>query len=607
MSKYHEWLKLLQENKSQWDAFQKPGNTVVIAGPGSGKTRVLAMKIAQLLRDEIAPPQGVACVTYTRMMARELERRIFSLGVRERPNVVVGTLHSFCLGHVVQPFAKLYQLGLPDPIRIAPQSVWDECLDQARFTITGENFDPSQDQNYKTNLTKYHLQRIDVPFSKWENQIFANVLELHYETLNQRGFIDFDLVVKAALNLISNHELVRQSLHAKFAWLAVDEYQDLGYPLFRIVTQIIDNTPTKLFAIGDPDQSIFDFAGTDPRYLHELAQREDMQPVIELEHNYRSFEQIVNVCKKVLTPYCNYESVRGLTNQSSCIVCEIGNVRPIGYVLSRLIEMYHVKRGIPLHKIAILHPWRLSRDGSEGIQIIANILDAEKIKYVLDKHPLFDRSKALITWLEALALWCLVGWSSNKQGHQECDFDDLQRQWEVIRANQVLGVEQNTEDRILLTRTLWDLRGQNLLLRDWFSEIHRGLQLNIVLANYNNIFPDDVSEFNKLVDLAAEDGELSNWRLEDFANLSSGVQLTTLHSSKGMEFEAVIIAGIERIWNDENGTRLFYVGATRAERELSLLYRRIWPENNPQTPRPIQQLVQRCSTFDYFRHYPLER
>lgn len=606
MSKYHEWLKLLQENQSQWDAFQKPGNAVVIAGPGSGKTRVLAMKIAQLLRDEIAPPQGVACVTYTRMMARELERRIFSLGVRERPNVVVGTLHSFCLGHVVQPFAKLYQLGLPDPIRIAPQSVWDECLDQARFTIAGENFDPSQDQNYKTKLTKYHLQRIDVPFSEWENQTFANVLELHYETLNQRGFIDFDLVVKAALNLISNHALVRQSLYAKFAWLAVDEYQDLGYPLFRIVTQIIDNTPTKLFAIGDPDQSIFDFAGTDPRYLHELAQREEMQPVIKLERNYRSSEQIVNVCKKVLTPYCNYESVRGLTNLSSCIVCEIGNIRPIGYVLSRLIEMYHIKREIPLHQIAILHPWRLSRDGSEGIQIIANVLDAEKIKYILDKHPLFDRSKALITWLEALALWCLVGWSS-KQGHQECDFDDIQRQWEVIKASQVLGVEQSTEDRIFLTRTLWGLRGQNLLLRDWLSEIRRGLQLDIVLENYNNIFPDDVSEFNKLVDLATEDGELSKWRLEDFANLSSGVQLTTLHSSKGMEFEAVIITGIERIWNDENGTRLFYVGATRAERELSLLYRRIWPENNPQTPRPIQQLVQRCSTFDYFKHYPLER
>jgi hypothetical protein len=276
-------------------------------------------------------------------------------------------------------------------------------------------------------------------------------------------------------------------------------------------------------------------------------------------------------------------------------------------VLKRLIEIYHLEREISLHQIAVLHPWRLNRDGDEGIEIIAEILGAENIDYVLDKHPLFDRSKALIEWLESLALWCLIGWSADEEDqHQACDFDEIQRQWGVIKAGQVLGVEQSTEDRILLTKTLWDLRGQNLLLRDWLDAVHEELSLDAVLANYENVFPDDVDEFNKLMDLAAEDGELSDWRVEDFANLSSGVQLTTLHSSKGMEFEAVIITGIERIWNDENGTRLFYVGATRAERELSLLYRKVWPKDDPQTPRPIQRLVRRCNDIDYFAHYSLE-
>lgn len=605
-NRYHEWLQLLRKNEQQWQAFTKPGNTVVIAGPGSGKTRVLAMKIAQLLRVEIAPPQGVACVTYTRMMARELEKRIYSLGVQERPNVVIGTLHSFCLGHVVQPFAKLYRLGLPDPIRIAPQSIWDECLDQARRTVTGTPFDPLQDQSYKTSLVKYHLQRIDIPFSEWEDQTYAEVLTRHYDALNQRGFIDFDLVVKAALNLISNNELVRQSLHARFAWLAVDEYQDLGYPLFRIVTEIIDNTPTKLFAIGDPDQSIFDFAGTDPRYLHELAQRDDMQPVIKLDLNYRSSEQIVDICKSMLDPYCNYVSVSGPVAESSCIVCEVGDHRRrIGTALGRLIELY-LERGIPLHRIAILHPWRISRDGSEGIQIIAEVLSAENVAYVLDKHPLYDRGKALIAWLESLALWCLTGWkSSKKDHHDECDFDDLQRQWEVIKAGQIFGVEQSTENRILLTQTLWNLHGHDMLLRDWLDAIRTQLDLDVVLEGYSNLFPDDVDEFYRLVELAAEDGALCDWSLADFASLLAGVQLTTLHSSKGMEFEAVIITGIERIWNNENGERLLYVGATRAERELSLLYRKVWPANNPQTPTPIQRLVEKCHDINHFRHFPL--
>lgn len=601
MSKFNEWLGLLRQNEQQWRAFTKTGSTVVIAGPGSGKTRVLAMKIASLLRDEIAPPQGVACVTYTRTMARELERRLYSLGIHERPNVVIGTLHSFCLGHVVQPFSKVYQLGLPDPIRIAPQSIWDECLDSARRAVSGEAFDPLHHKSYKSSLTKYHLQHIDIPFSEWKNETYAKVLEGHYRLLSQRGFIDFDLVVKIALNLISNNELVRQSLYARFAWLAVDEYQDLGYPLFRIVTEIIDNTPTRLFAIGDPDQSIFDFAGTDPRYLHELAQRDDMQPVIKLDQNYRSSEQIVDICKRVLVPYCDYTSVRGLVDESSCIVCEVdGSRRNIGKILRRFIELY-LKRGIPLHHIAILHPWRV-----RGIQVIAEELDAENLDYVLDKHPLYDRGKALIAWLEGLALWCLTGWESSKRDYHEHEFEDLQHQWEVIKAGQSFGVEQSTEARMLLTKALWNLRGQDMLLRDWLTEIRLRIDLDEVLASYRDVFPDDVDEFNKLVALAAEDGDLSDWRIADFANLKGGVQLTTLHSSKGMEFEAVIITGIERIWTDDNGKRLLYVGVTRAERELGLIYCKAWPESNPQTPDHIKRLVQNSHDVDHFRHYPID-
>lgn len=288
-------------------------------------------------------------------------------------------------------------------------------------------------------------------------------------------------------------------------------------------------------------------------------------------------------------------------------MCEVSERRRrIGPVLKRLIEIYHLERGIPLHQIAILHPWRLNRDGDEGIQIVAEILHAENINYILDKHPLYDRSKALIAWLEGLALWCLIGWSESKEEHhQRYDFNELQRQWEIIKTGQVRGVEQNTEDRVLLTKTLWDLREQNLLLRDWLEEIRTQLSLDIVLANYENVFPDDVGEFSNLVELTAEDGALCDWRLEDFANLSAGVQLTTLHSSKGMEFEAVIITGIERIWNDENGTRLFYVGATRAERELSLLFQRVWPESNPQVPHSIRELVRLCYGIDYFSFYPL--
>ena len=167
MTLYHSQVQGL--NPKQEDAFNSPGNTVVIAGPGSGKTRVLSLKVAKLLRDEIVPPQGIACLTYTRGMARELAQKIDSLGVDIRPNVVVDTIHGFCLGYVIKPFSKLYALDIPYPIRIAPQPAWDECLNIARQQVKGQTYNPEYDQRFKIEIVKYHLQHIDRPYSEWEN------------------------------------------------------------------------------------------------------------------------------------------------------------------------------------------------------------------------------------------------------------------------------------------------------------------------------------------------------------------------------------------------------------------------------------------------------
>jgi DNA helicase II / ATP-dependent DNA helicase PcrA len=320
MSLYHRWQKQLLENPCQWEAFERSTHTVVIAGPGSGKTRVLAMKIAQLLREEILPPQGVACLTYTRMMAKELENRLYALGVSERPNVVVGTVHSFCLGQVIQPFVDLYDLGLPQPIRIASRAIHRSCLDKARREVSGIGYDPDNDHDFERDFNKYRRQRADVPFASWrDRKDLAEIIQLYETSLSEQGFVDFDVLVHKALRLIMDEELVRQSLSAKFRWFAVDEYQDLGYPLFRIVTEIVNQTQVKLFAIGDPDQSIFDFAGTDPKYLIELSERSDMQPKIELERNYRSTQELVDLSSVILKNPRNHYSD---TKRGRCRVIE---------------------------------------------------------------------------------------------------------------------------------------------------------------------------------------------------------------------------------------------------------------------------------------------
>ena len=593
-------------NTKQKKAFNSQGNTVVIAGPGSGKTRVLSLKVAKLLRDKLVPPQGIACLTYTRGMARELTQKINSLGVDIRPNVVVDTIHGFCLGYVIKPFSKLYSLDIPYPIRIAPQSVWDECLNIARQKIKGQVFNPKCDQRFKTELVKYHLQYIDQPYSEWDNQDYAQIIEQHYTCLRRKGYIDFDLIIKYGLNLIANQPFVRQCLYAKFPWFAVDEYQDLGYPLFRIITEMLDKTPINLFAIGDPDQSIYGFRGTDPRYLHELAGRDDVPNCVELNVNYRSAKNIIRICKNILNPASDYDSEIE-NGDSKCVVYEIGEhnskLRRLERVLEKLIQEYQ-KRNIPLHEIAILHRWRQNNDIEEGIKFIAEVLDETHIIYDLDRHPLYDRKMRLIQWLEELAVWCLSGWTILKeQDFRKCDFEEIQHFWEFINTGQHDRGEYDSDLRIALTTALWEIKGQNLLLHDWLNYLQESLDLNEILTSYSLEFPDEVDEFHKLVEISAENEALANFHIDEFAHMQSAIQLTTLHSSKGMEFEAVIIVGIERIWNDEDGNRLLYVGATRAKQQLSLIYRKVWPKENPRTPLYISQLHDKCENFDFFAHH----
>jgi len=152
------------------------------------------------------------------------------------------------------------------------------------------------------------------------------------------GYVDFDIIVQRSLNLIADQSLVRQSLNAKYAWLAVDEYQDLGYPLFRIVTELLNRTVVKLFAIGDPDQAIFDFAGTDPRYLVQLADRADMKPTIVLQRNYRSAKEIVATAQAILGQKREQHSEMG---GGHCLVCECtGGETQQAQIAARLVQHY---------------------------------------------------------------------------------------------------------------------------------------------------------------------------------------------------------------------------------------------------------------------------
>lgn len=109
----------LRENPGQWKAYNCEGNCVVLAGPGSGKTKTLTIKVARMLAEEVTVPRGIACLTYNSECVHELKRKLMNLGVQEDNNIFIGTVHSFCLQVILLPYGKLAGVALPYPFNVA--------------------------------------------------------------------------------------------------------------------------------------------------------------------------------------------------------------------------------------------------------------------------------------------------------------------------------------------------------------------------------------------------------------------------------------------------------------------------------------------------------
>ena len=118
---YLEKLNRLKKDEYQKAAFESQNNTVVLAGPGSGKTTVLTLKAMYLLNSAVSEPRGLACLTYSREAAREFTERLKELGLVRRKNIFLGTVHSFCLTEILGKFSDVYSLDIPIPIKIVPE------------------------------------------------------------------------------------------------------------------------------------------------------------------------------------------------------------------------------------------------------------------------------------------------------------------------------------------------------------------------------------------------------------------------------------------------------------------------------------------------------
>ncbi|MEQ8478121.1 ATP-dependent helicase [Fulvivirga sp.] len=567
-------LESIKADEHQYNAYSSKGNSVIIAGPGSGKTRVLTLKAIQLIQSSNSRNTGLACISYSRETVRELKNRLHNYGYRSRPIDYIGTVHGFCLAEIIIPFQSLYpEFKVPQPFKIASGEVVNSIYRGILKDLDKTEYDIS-----KLGIDRERLISIvgESEVVTDTNPLYSSAAKLFEDRLMESGVIDFTQITKTALQLIQQKDYVRKSLESKFPYLLIDEYQDLGKALHEMVLSLHGNTDIIIYAVGDMDQSIYGFQGAYPDFLLELYDRDDFESH-RLIHNYRSNEHIINASLTALdppppVPEYKAQTRTGESADFSFISCYAEMIEQYNCVANKVVPKL-LKQDIIHKEIAII------TGSNDQAFTMAMILNNQGLPAYVAKWN-FDTRSDIIQWLMECAAWC--------NDPQSKSFKSIFSFWEYL-------IQSHSNSRIYKTRNQIIIEFQEILetarlkqqLLPWLKWIIGNLDMGELLRDSER-YPDDRENLIMLFE-EAKTGKLQNAPYIKLTRLSqpdNEITVITRHSVKGLEFEAVIMLGMEQgnfPWYShkpgskeyDEDKRICYVCVSRAKKACIMLYSKV--------------------------------
>ena len=569
---YLQAAESLRRNPGQWAAYNSTGHCVLLAGPGSGKTKTLTIKMARILAEDVQEPRGVACITYNNECARELAVRLDALGVQRRNRVFIGTVHSFALTQIVLPYARTARIGLPDNFRVATTAQQRAALQVAYEATINRGENPND--WWKLSMERYRRTHVNREAAGWQqDQELVALIEAYEGELRRNRLIDFDDMPLLALRALTRHEWLRRAILAKYPVLVVDEYQDLGTALHQMVMGLCFSTGIRLFAVGDTDQSIYGFTGANPALLERLSQRPDVETV-HLRLNYRSGARIVTASEYALGENRGYEVPDDARDGVVYFHPRNGDFADhADHLFSTIVPDILARTGISPGQAAVLYPAAWIGDAvadaarRHGFDVIRS-----------DTNALYPRGSTLMRWLESCAVWCCGGWRMGSPRYALLS-SDAQR----IFTESLTDAERRVEFGRRFIGGLWNRRDPAMPVHEWLDGLNVDL-LNTEFGRCRSL--DEERAILRTFITRAREGDVAGMTLAQFAGFGDGanrINLSSLHSAKGREFEAVVLFGMNdgRIPRANAGDgerrearRSFYVGFTRAKQELHMMYSR---------------------------------
>lgn len=573
MDYYTEKLEQILADPYQKAAYETNDSTVVIAGPGSGKTTILTLKIMKLLKDKIREPQGLACLTFSREAAREFEERLKKLGYEKRRNVFLGTVHSFCISEILGTFAELYDYGISLPVKILPAKLEKQIYASVLKDLGIKKFS-------KTDVDKERsLQIKGISGVKVDSDPKAHKIAVEFEKrVLQAGYIDYEGVILFSTRILQEHEYVRKCISAKYPWLVIDEYQDLGKPLHEMVMALFTQTDIKIFAVGDPDQSIYGFTGAIPDYLMELYNKKDTIS-IELQNNYRSNQDIIDGSEIVLNIPRHYHAMTREDEEAeyTFLSCQSGLEDQYNIFINTIVPAC-IEQDIPLEEIAEL----LSKN--DECKELGLMCMEHEIPYYIARHN-FERTD-FVKWLEECSVWI--------NDKSQSSFDDIFEYWQrIVLIHHDIEFMSESDTLLMKQRLLKVLQGSKVVkgnLKAWIEYIFTTLKIKVLLDG-SEILPDEWENLRNLQEEVSEE-KYKDYDTNKFSQIGkpdNQITISTRHSSKGLEFEVVVMMGMEEKhfpgwWVEKNpkaleeANRICFVCVSRAKRACILMHSNYYNE-----------------------------
>ena len=594
--------------------FENP--LLVLAGAGSGKTRVITSKVAYAIKERGYRPYSILAVTFTNKAAKEMRERVEGM-CGDTKGLEMRTFHSFG-AYLLRRYGE--RLGLP-----ASFNIYDDEDSLSLLQSIYPNAKKTELRPYAKLISKAKDKGHDVDYPDFEYEEskcpdFRTRYRAYERKLEEVGCVDFaDLIVKTNRLLVENPD-VREQLQRRFRLILVDEYQDSNGSQFNLLSNLVGPN-TQIVVVGDDDQSIYRFRGAEIENILSFPKNYPGTRVIKLEENYRSTPSILKIASAVIKNNKGRHEKTIFTRQPDGMKPELFGCLDSKDEALRVASV--INRDKDYNNTCILY--RTNAQSSEFETIFAGL----KIPYqVIGALRFYDREEvkdmlALISFIlnprDVIAFRRMINKPTRGIGAQSQDkiialsdhlMDAMEEAIEtnVVSGKAKAGVESFLsyckEANELIDKGLEQVEFANFLLKRFGIEEYYSAEsdkqikrtrlenLSAFVNSMSDVSPGREGLTNYLERITLDNTVLGN---ED-PRVKEGVKLMTIHTVKGLEFDRVFVTGLEEALmpgidpvdeDVEEERRLFYVAVTRARRELYLTYsrsRQTFGQWNHQTP-----------------------